>query len=330
MRTDFRSLIKAWQRAKYFTGNFVRYYMPDAPFLALFHFRERAVRNEARKDIEKRIAYYTRLKPGSKIDTKTAVRIGDFRFPWKEKKRHTTYFFDLFTYVRCFPKNLLFNYVAGDVNWNFPSPTFAKTRPVTDGFSNTVILPLNKVRHFRFIKDSLNFREKKDMIVFRNVVRRQPWRTRFLEKFIDHPMCDAGQINTDTDRPEFVKPYIPMQQQLDYKFIASIEGHDVATNLKWVMSSNSIAVMPRPRIESWFMEGTLIPDYHYIEVKPDYSDLIEKLEHYIAHPDEAEDIIRHAHEYVDRFRNKKTETLIARMVTQRYFQQTGQLNPNDK
>ena len=52
-----------------------------------------------------------------------------------------------------------------------------------------------------------------------------------------------------------------------------VEGVDVATNLKWVMSSNSIAVMPKPKIESWFMENMLIPEKHYIEIKEDYSDV---------------------------------------------------------
>ena len=39
-----------------------------------------------------------------------------------------------------------------------------------------------------------------------------------------------------------------------HKFILCIEGNDVASNLKWVMSSNSVAVMPKPKFESWFME----------------------------------------------------------------------------
>jgi hypothetical protein len=99
----------------------------------------------------------------------------------------------------------------------------------------------------------------------------------------------------------------------------SLEGNDVASNLKWVMSSNSIAVMPKPTCETWFMEGTLIPNYHYIEIKPDFSDLIEKLEYYIAHPDEAEEIIRHAHEYVDRFLNRRRERIISWLVMDRYF-----------
>ena len=114
-------------------------------------------------------------------------------------------------------------------------------------------------------------------------------------------------------------------QMLHYKFIACIEGNDVATSLKWVMSSNSVAVMPKPKFETWFMEGTLQSDYHYIEVKDDYSDLIEKVQYYIAHPDEAETIIRHAHEYVAQFRNKRLERATSLLTAERYFMITGQL-----
>lgn len=326
IRTDFRSLIKGYQRISFYAGNFSRYFLPDSLFRLSYRSALRGLSDAEKAEIERRVSYYARIPEGAEVDTSAAVSVGDYHYPWHEKHKYTTYFFDLYECVRCFPSHCRFSYVMGDIDWDLKSPTFAKARPITPGASNTVILPLNKVRHFRFISDSRSFREKKDMIVFRNVVRNQPQRSLFLEKFIDNPMCDVGQINRDAPDPRFVKAYIPMEQQLDYKFIASIEGHDVATNLKWVMSSNSIAVMPRPRIESWFMEGTLIPDYHYIEVKPDYSDLIEKLEYYIAHPEKAEAIIRHAHDYVDGFRDKDRQLLIARMTAERYFRLTGQLH----
>lgn len=184
-------------------------------------------------------------------------------------------------------------------------------------------MPLNKVRHFRFIKDSKLFRDKKDMLVFRNVVRQQH-RLDFLDRHFGNHLCDAGQTNRDWGNLEYLKPYMTIEEQLDFKFVACIEGNDVATNLKWVMASNSIAVMPRPKIESWFMEGTLKGDYHYIEIKDDYSDLEEKLWYYIAHPDEAEAIIKHAHEYVDRFRDISKELLTARLVAEKYFELTRQ------
>ena len=99
----------------------------------------------------------------------------------------------------------------------------------------------------------------------------------------------------------------------------AIEGNDVASNLKWVMSSNSIAVMPKPKFETWFMEGTLVPGYHYIEVKDDFSDVEEKLDYYSSHIDEAEAIIKHANEYVAQFRNKKRERAISLLVLDKYF-----------
>ena len=104
----------------------------------------------------------------------------------------------------------------------------------------------------------------------------------------------------------------------------ALEGNDVASNLKWVMSSNSVAVMPRPVYETWFMEGRLIPNFHYIEIKPDYSDLIERIEYYNNHIDEVKAIIKNANEYVRQFRNKKQEDLISLLVMKKYFEETGQ------
>ena len=137
--------------------------------------------------------------------------------------------------------------------------------------------------------------------------------------------CDAG-ISTPRPEypPEWTKPHISMYDHLNYKFILAIEGYDVATNLKWIMSSNSLAVMPRPTYETWFMEGTLIPGYHYVEVRPDYSDLEERMRYYIEHPDEAEAIIAHAHEYVAQFRDRRREKIISLLVLQNYFRRTGQ------
>jgi hypothetical protein len=96
------------------------------------------------------------------------------------------------------------------------------------------------------------------------------------------------------------------------------------------MSSNSIAVMPTPTFETWFMEGRLIPDHHYIHIKDDYSDLEEKLRYYSEHTEEAIQIIRNAHDYVDQFRNKNREDLISLLVLEKYFYCTGQLAARDE
>ena len=55
----------------------------------------------------------------------------------------------------------------------------------------------------------------------------------------------------------------------------SLEGIDVATNLKWIMSSNSLCFSPKLRYETWFMEGKLVPGVHFVEVRDDFDDLAE-------------------------------------------------------
>jgi hypothetical protein len=104
----------------------------------------------------------------------------------------------------------------------------------------------------------------------------------------------------------------------------------VATNLKWVMSSNSLAVMPKPKFETWFMEGTLIPNKHYVEIKDDYSDLEERLNYYMSHPQASLQIIQNAHEYIIQFNDKKQEDLISLLVLEKYFYKTGQASPANK
>jgi hypothetical protein len=167
------------------------------------------------------------------------------------------------------------------------------------------------------------------MAIFRGDLGEQKEnRTLFMEHFANgqSPFVDAASTNRWDDHPEWQKGKLTINEHLDYKFIMSLEGNDVASNLKWVMSSNSIAVTPKLTCETWFMEGTLIPNYHYIEVKDDFSDLEERLQYYIDHPEEAEAIIQHAHEYVNQFRDKEREKLISLLVLKKYFEITNKVD----
>ncbi len=323
IRTDYRSLLKGYSRVAYYVENFSKYILPDAVYRWFLLWKLHRLTEKERLVMNSRTNYYVRLDDKAYVEEGTSVQVRDFKYPFRQKHKYVTYFFDLYESIRCFSPELRFRYIFGDINYEVASPAFVKSRPIALGTTNSVVCRLNKVRHFRFIKDPNRFQDKQNQIVFRNVVKNQPHRTRFLELYVGHPMCDVGQINNDVQaRPEFVKPYIGMEELLNYKFIACIEGNDVATNLKWVMSSNSLAVMPRPKIESWFMEGQLVGGYHYVEIKDDYSDLIEKMNYYIEHPQEAETIIAHAHEYVNGFRNETLEQCIQYQVVRQYFDRT--------
>ena len=143
-------------------------------------------------------------------------------------------------------------------------------------------------------------------------------KSNFYEKYFHNPLCVLGQVNNNGNQ-EWIKPKISIGEHLKNKFILSLEGNDVATNLKWIMSSNSIAVSPPLKMETWYMEGTLKPDEHFIGIDENYENLEEKLQYYIDHEDEALEIIRNAKEYRAQFNDKNVENLISLLVLKKYF-----------
>lgn len=291
-----------------------------------------AKRRDDYDDMLRRVDYYIKIREPFRLGPDRYDRkSGWFYFTgptrdFKLKTFHSAYFFDQHDVTRYFPATLRWNYLPGDVYFTPDVPTVVKSRLLTDDNENSILLKLDKFRHFRFVNDPVPFREKQDCAIFRGKIRASRQRTTFLERYFNHPLCDCGVVGRNEGCPEeWMTEKKTIRQHLDYKFIMAIEGNDVASNLKWVMSSNSIAVMPRPTCESWFMEGTLRPDYHYIEVRPDFADLEEKLRYYIAHPDEAEQIIANAHAYVAPFRDHRRELQLQLMVLQRFFELTGQV-----
>lgn len=267
-----------------------------------------------------RVNYYNKLEENVQIGDSSVVLEVIKRF-----KNPKAYYFDTFEYTRYFNQHFRLNFLFGDITYVANEPAIQKSRPIGNDNSNAVLLKLDKKRHFLFVNDYKKFKDKKNILIGRAVIS-QPHRIRFMKKYFGHPMCDLGQINKCGGNLDWLKPKISIFDHLEYKFILSLEGHDVATNLKWIMSSNSIAVMPKPKYETWFMEGRLVPDFHYIEINEDYSNLEEKLFYYINHPDMALDIIKNANSYVKQFLDGKKEELISLLVLQKYFQRTSQLN----
>ena len=243
---------------------------------------------------------------------KKAVCIKD-----QKMTQQKVYFLDTMEYARAFDNNNKWNLLEGDIVYVEDIPTIVKSRPLSENNSNSVLLKMDKVRHFIFIKDNISFADKEDKAIFRGKIAGKDIRLNFFEQYFGNPRFDIRTI--DLIKPEWKGEKISIYDHLRYKYVMALEGNDVASNLKWIMSSNSIAIMPQPTCETWFMEGTLKPDYHYIEVKPDLSDLEEKMDYYSAHPEEAQKIIEHAHEYVKQFKDKKREEIISFLVLDKYF-----------
>lgn len=274
---------------------------------------------EGRQDVDyirNRVNYYNKLNVITVLPSNT-TQIRDIHNYWNVNYR------DSYEIVRYFNKNLKVATAFGDNTLIPTTPAICKSRPINGNVANAVLLNLDKVRYFTFISDKRHFADKLDKAIFRGAVY-QPQRIRFMETFFGNPLVDCGDTGHSVLRKEWRCSPISLYDHLAYKFIVALEGNDVASNLKWIMSSNSVAVMPKPRFETWFMEGRLIPNYHYVEIRDDYTDLAEKIKYYSQHPNEAEDITQHANEWCRQFFNLKRERLISLLVMKKYFQFTGQ------
>ena len=307
----------------YYSANFMRQLFPNKLFQTQLEKKISTLKDYDIDYIGKRINYYNKLEEVIRLSDNVKSLVN-----FKLKKKDKTYFFDSYEYTRYFSPDLKVDYKFGDVTFVPAEPSIVKSRPLIINNRNSVILNLDKVRHFTFINDKKDYRNKKNMLVGRNNVG-QAHRIKFLEMYINHPLCDVGKVNKDGKHNNLLKKRLNIEEQLDYKFVLCLEGNDVASNLKWVMSSQSLAVMPDPKFETWYMEGTLIPNYHYIQIKDDYSDLIERMEYYINHTDEALEIIKNAHQYIEQFKIKPREDLISLLVLEKYFFKTNQKKVSD-
>ena len=319
MKPIFKKL--SWKhknnRVLYYVINFARQLIPSKIFQLRLERKMSTIKDFDIDYIRKRVNYYNKSETNTTLSD-NAKSLENFKL----KRKGKSYFFDSYEYTRYFQSSLRADFTFGDVIHVPDEPSIVKSRPINGNNLNSVILNLDKLRHFTFTNDKKDFRKKKNMLVSRNNAT-QVHRLKFLEMYINHPLCNIGKINKNGDHQNLLKEIMTIEEQLDYKFILCIEGHDVASNLKWVMSSNSLAVMPVPKYETWYMEGTLIPNYHYMLIKDDYSDLEERMEYYINHADEALEIIRNAHLYIEQFKIKQREDLISLLVLEKYFYKTS-------
>lgn len=302
-------------KTPYYFTNYLSYFLPNILYRNKFK-RILATYNaiEDKSYIRDRLNYYFKKTDTFAINEKSES-IAHFYKTHKKK----TYFFDSISYLRAFDLKRKFHYIFGDVTHVPDIPSFVKSRPIFGDNENSVLLKLNKVRHYFFISDKKKFTNKKDLLVWRGEAHGKPHRIQFLKELWDHPLCDVGQTHKPVENVPWQKSKMSIRKQLEYKFVFCIEGNDVATNIKWAMSSNSLVFSCKMKYETWFMEGRLQPDYHFVLIKDDLSDIEEKILYYSKHTDEALKIIKNANDWVKQFKNKEIEDMISFLVIQKYF-----------
>ena len=292
---------------------------------------QKSIKNFDEFEMNRRLDYYHKVSSNFLLDSNSIMEyeLEDWRLSMIKdiSSKHGVYYLDLMEYARFFPQEYMLAYLFGDIT-NVPDvPSVTKSRPIINN-ENSILLKFDKVRHFYFIGKDISYQKKKNKLVWRGAVF-QPNRIQFMEKFFNKSsLIDVGDFNKSGNsyNENWRVPYLSIERQLEYKFILSIEGNDVATSTKWIMSSNSLCFMTKPKFETWFMEGTLIPNHHYVLISDDYSDLEEKINYYTLNTKEAEDIIQNAKEYICQFKNKRSEDWLHLKILERYFYFSGQLN----
>jgi len=306
-----------FRKLDYYTRNVTLRVMPRALFVARLPRLLDSLSDYSSEEILARVDYCNKLSELFFVDRAA--------LPCRLKDVQSAYYFDFQRHLRYFPSSVRYYFRFSDETCAPGRPTFLKTRCIAGPNSDSVLLNLGALRHFRFVDDKTAFESKKPVAVFRGACK-QRHRQYFLEQTAGLSCTDIGDTRKQAARPEFRRQYLTMDEQLSCKFIISVEGNDVATNLKWIMSSNSLCFMRRPMFETWFMEGRLEPGRHYVLLRDDYSDLSEKIDFYTRNTGEALAIIRAAHDHVNQFKDRKKERLVFLLVMAKYFALSGQLD----
>jgi len=217
-------------------------------------------------------------------------------------------------------------YIAfGDINVKMKKYCFTKSRPIDLINNFNILLNLNTPRHWKGLNDVTNFDipfdKKNNKIIWRGTTTGNK-RVKFVEKYQNHQNeyidIKFSNLCQNVIDNNYILSILSIKEQLQSKFLISIEGNDVATNLKWILYSNSVVIMPKPTICSWIMEDKLVSGTHYIEIKSDYSDLEEKYKWCLNNLEKCKIIAENGKKYIEQFLNQENEIKITNKIIEIY------------
>lgn len=100
------------------------------------------------------------------------------------------------------------------------------------------------------------------------------------------PVYGLGMLNTGI-KP--AKSFLTMAEQSNYKYIIHIDGNVNAYRLLTTMRTGSLILRVSSVYRSW-VDHLIKPDIHYIQIKPDLSDLESAIEWCMDNDDKCEQI----------------------------------------
>ena len=227
-----------------------------------------------------------------------------------------------------------FRIAFGDITKKHSIITLCKNR-CADNTDSVILRCLNYERHW------YNFYNRPTDIPFKNKANKVFWRgsttgskqrkgNRFdlvkrwynKDKHIDVGFSKIVQVKNKQKRLElsrYVSSNCNISNFLRYKYILSVEGNDKDSGLQWKLNSNSVVLMAKPRVTSWLMETTLIPNVHYVLLEDDFSNLKKQLIWCNKNQKKFIKINKNAKKFMKQFENKKMEETLETKVINKYF-----------
>ena len=114
----------------------------------------------------------------------------------------------------------------------------------------------------------------------------------------------------------YVRDALSVSQLLQYKYLLVLEGWGLASNLKWMLYSNSLVFMAIPTKVSWAMEEKLVPWVHYIPLYENYTNLSEQLAWAQTHDEECYQMVLYSRHYIERLVTSKQAQQETREILQ--------------
>ena len=256
--------------------------------------------------------------------------------------QYNCYFLDLYKYLINYKnykkdfneKDIKFIFSFGDNTKLKNVPCFVKAKKLLSN-DYSVLLNLNTYRHTSMLATlksiDIPFHSKINKVIWRGAatgLKDNGIRCELVKKYQNtkNPNIDIKFSHFSQGLPKGynISDYhkgnpMTIDEMLKYKFLVSVEGNDVATNLKWGLLSNSVILQPIPTKCSWFMEDMLIPFEHFIPLNDDFSDLEEKFQWCMNNLDKCEQISKNATIYMNNFLDEENENHITNVVINRYL-----------
>lgn len=282
--------------------------------------------------IDQRILYYLGnygkwygQKPeviaGSGYDKPILLDINSYKMNFRTIHPNTMYPIDVGRYLSYSTRPIYIQ--CGDSTYSGSSPVLVKCKRAYDR-TGSVIANLNSARHFVPIKEALEsdcpWDEKISSIAWRGADTGGARRLNFVKNYYKKYNVGFNKYVQDSigSRSSYKDDYIMGSMNKDdllrYKYLPVVPGNDKASNLGWVMASGSVPIMPKPEYHSWVCEPWMQPGLHYVEVRPDFLDLDEKIEWCRKNDSQCKVIAENGKKFMLQFENKAVEEYIERKL----------------